>query len=61
MLREWVATNRYAGVTTAMFVEHVERWAGRSLDAVFGPWLFSRPVPVQLSGAAGSDGAKRRR
>ncbi|MGB8382671.1 MAG: M1 family aminopeptidase, partial [Dermatophilaceae bacterium] len=59
MLREWVATRRYAGVTTPMFVAHAERWAGRSLDAVFGPWLFSRPVPAPPS--SGADVAKRRR
>ena len=53
MLREWVATSRYAGVTTPMFVEHVERWAGRSMDAVFGPWLFSRPVPRAAIGCGG--------
>ncbi len=60
MLREWVAMNRYAGVTTSMFVRHVERWAGRSMDAVLRPWLFSRAVPA-LGASSGSGGAKRRR
>ncbi|MGV1009589.1 MAG: M1 family metallopeptidase [Dermatophilaceae bacterium] len=60
MLRDWVTTNRYAGVTTPMFVAHVEKWAGRSMDAVFDPWLFSKKVPRSGNGA-GSGGSKRRR
>jgi aminopeptidase N len=45
MLRAWVAEHRHGTVTTPEFTALAERYAGRSLDAFFTPWLHSLPLP----------------
>jgi aminopeptidase N len=62
MVRDWAKRYRYGGVTTPLFVAHVEKWAGRSMDKVFQPWLFSRAVPVPpRNGEPVRGNGKRRR
>jgi aminopeptidase N len=45
LLRRWVAENDGTSRTTDEFVALAEDVAGRSLDAFFGDWLYSRSVP----------------
>ena len=45
LLHSWVADNAYGTVTTDMFLEHVQRHAGRPLGSVLDPWLFAGALP----------------
>lgn len=44
-LQTWVAENNGGSVTTAGFVAHCERVAGRDLAELFDAWLDQLPVP----------------
>ncbi|GAA1569949.1 M1 family metallopeptidase [Actinomadura kijaniata] len=45
ILRTWLRRNADAGVTTADFVAHSERIAGRRLDGLFRKWLYRPGKP----------------
>ncbi|HEX8628008.1 MAG TPA: M1 family metallopeptidase [Catenuloplanes sp.] len=45
ILRSWAATHKDGNVTTAGFIAHAERIAGRDLRALFDAWLFTSGRP----------------
>jgi aminopeptidase N len=45
VLRSWVDGHRHANVSTAQFVEHCGRAAGRDLAPLLAPWLHGRELP----------------
>jgi aminopeptidase N len=45
LLQTWASDHRHSAVTTADFVSHAERVAGRSLGHVFDPWLWNPTLP----------------
>jgi hypothetical protein len=46
ILPAWATTQRGGTVTTGEFIDLAERVSGRSLDALFQTWLFSRTRPA---------------
>jgi aminopeptidase N len=46
ILQTWVSENSGGSVTTAGFVEHAERVAGRSLESMLRPWLHDLALPA---------------
>lgn len=45
VLRTWSATQRFANVTTAMFVEHAQAVTGEDLGDLFQAWLYEVELP----------------
>lgn len=45
MLRDWVGRYRYASVTTADFVAHLDGYAAEPAGPLLDAWLLSRPLP----------------
>ncbi len=45
VLRTWSEAQRFANVTTAMFVEHAEQVTGEDLGAFFEAWLYETDLP----------------
>ena len=46
ILRSWAQIHRNDNVTTAEFIAHAERIAGRDLGALFTAWLYTPSKPA---------------
>ena len=54
LLRTWLERHRFGTVTTGQFIALAGELAGRPLDGVFDPWLFTPALPAFPTGSAGS-------
>jgi aminopeptidase N len=45
LIKSWATLNRNGNVTTAAFIRHSERVAGRQLDDLFTKWVYSSGKP----------------